>query len=51
MDIRVLPGMTLPQDLEAKFSLHTKAKIDSITAEFPDQTQLTYEDETAPDHH
>ncbi|MEA1887023.1 MAG: DUF5695 domain-containing protein [Bacteroidota bacterium] len=51
IDIRVVPGMTLPWDLEAKFSLHTKADIDSIIAEFPDQTELGYDGETEPDHH
>lgn len=39
-DTRVVPGMTLPQGLKAKFSLHTKNDIDSITAEFPTQTTL-----------
>ena len=39
-DVRVVPGMTLPQGLTAKFSLHTKNKIDSITAEYPDQTNI-----------
>lgn len=40
-DIRAVPGMTIPEDLTAKFSLHTKAKIDSIEAEFPAQTKIT----------
>ena len=39
-DIRVLPGMTLPQGLNATFSLHTKNKIDSIVAEFPNETEI-----------
>ncbi len=39
-DIRVAPGMTLPQNLPARFSLHTKNQVDSITAEFPDATIL-----------
>ncbi len=37
-DIRVVPGMTLPMGLSAKFALHTQNKIDSIVAEFPSQT-------------
>ncbi len=40
-DIRAVPGMTIPTDLTAKFSLHTKAKIESIAAEFPAQTKIT----------
>ncbi len=40
-DIRAVPGMTIPDDLTAKFSLRTKAKIESITAEFPTQTKIT----------
>jgi len=39
-DVRVVPGMTVPSDLSATFSLRTKAKIESITAEFPDRTTL-----------
>jgi hypothetical protein len=33
-DIRVVPGMTVPTDLKAQFSLHTKNVIDSVVAEF-----------------
>ena len=51
MDFRVVPGMTVPEDMEALFSLHTKAVIDSIIPEFPDQTTLTYLGEQVPDHH
>ncbi len=40
-DIRSVPGMTIPVDLTAKFSLHTRAKIESIEAEFPSQTKIT----------
>lgn len=39
-DIRALPGMTIPQDLTAKVSLRTRAKIESIEAEFPAQTRI-----------
>jgi hypothetical protein len=51
IDVRVIPGMTVPADLEAKFSLHTKTNIDSIVTEFPDQTELTSLGEAEPDHH
>ncbi len=40
-DVRVVPGMTVPSDLSAQFSLRTKARIESVTAEFPDQTSIT----------
>lgn len=39
-DIRVVPGMTVPSDLSAKFSLRTKARIESVTAEFPADTTV-----------
>jgi hypothetical protein len=39
-DVRVVPGMTLPENLTAKFSLHTKARIESVSAEFPSQTTI-----------
>lgn len=39
-DSRVVPGMTLPQGLTAKFSIHTKNRIDSVTAEYPQQTRV-----------
>ena len=41
-DIRVAPGMTLPQGLTAKVSIHTQNEIDSITAEYPEQTTLRF---------
>ena len=34
-DIRVVPGMTVPENLTARFSLHTKAKIEAIQAGVP----------------
>jgi hypothetical protein len=49
-DIRVVPGMTVPEDLTARFSLHTKNTIDSIVAEFPDKTDITFLQESPADH-
>lgn len=49
-DIRAVPGMTIPIDLTARFSLHTKARIDSIEAEFPGRTKITKLGEPLPDH-
>jgi hypothetical protein len=40
-DVRVAPGMTIPDNLTARFSLHTKARIESVTAEFPAQTSIS----------
>jgi hypothetical protein len=40
-DVRVVPGMTLPEDLTADIALHTKARIESVLPEFPGQTALT----------
>lgn len=50
-DIRAVPGMTIPEDLTAKFSLHTKAKIESVEAEFPAQTKITGLGGAQPDVH
>ncbi|MEX1010958.1 MAG: DUF5695 domain-containing protein [Balneolaceae bacterium] len=51
IDVRVVPGMTVPRELEARFSLHTVTSIDNVTAEFPDETEITYLGETVPNHH
>ncbi|MDD4697469.1 MAG: DUF5695 domain-containing protein [Fermentimonas sp.] len=48
-DIRVIPGMTIPKDLSCKISIRTKNHIDSIVAEYPDKTSITYL-ETTPDN-
>jgi len=37
-DIRAVPGMTIPEDLTARFSLHTQAQLEAIESEFPDET-------------
>jgi len=50
-DIRIAPGMTLPENLAARLSLHTKAKIEAIVAEFPRQTTITRLGQPRPDHH
>jgi len=49
-DIRVVPGMSVPTDLKAMFSLHTQNKIDSIVPEFPAKTSLKYLGEKLPGH-
>jgi hypothetical protein len=40
LDIHVIPGMTVPSDLTATFSIRTRNTIDSIAPEFPNQTKL-----------
>ncbi len=49
-DVRVVPGMTVPENLTARFSLHTKAAIESIDAEFPGQTTITALDQAPANH-
>jgi hypothetical protein len=49
-DVRVVPGMTVPENLSARFSLHTKARIEEILAEFPDQTTVRPLGELVPGH-
>ncbi len=50
-DIRVVPGMTVPEDLAAKFSLHTKCHIEALEPEFPKETRLVYLGEKRPGYH
>jgi hypothetical protein len=50
-DIRVVPGMTVPRDLSAKFSLHTRNRIDSIEPEFPAETRVVSLGEKSPGYH
>lgn len=40
IDVYVAPGMVIPQDLEAHFALRTKRRIQSVEAEFPEQTVI-----------
>ena len=42
IDIDVVPGMTLPINQKAKFSLKTLCSIDAVEAEFPAQTTVKY---------
>jgi hypothetical protein len=41
-DVRVVPGMTVPEDLPAMFSLHTRNSVNAVSAEFPDETQVRF---------
>jgi hypothetical protein len=40
-DVAVVPGMTVPTDLDAEFSLHTRNTGVKIEAEHPGKTQIT----------
>ncbi len=44
-DVRVIPGMTVPQNLTARFALHTKINIDSVVAEYPEETNVDFLEE------
>jgi hypothetical protein len=48
-DIQVVPGMTVPADLEVMLSLRTKNTIGSIIPEFPEQTRIQDQGEKAKD--
>lgn len=50
-DINVVPGMTLPTDLSAMFSLHTHNKIQAVVPEFPNATSIEYVGERGKDVH
>src|SRR5215204_2834100 len=40
IDVHVVPGMTVPSDLFARFALRTKQPIRAVEAEFPEQTKI-----------
>ena len=40
IDIRVMPGMTIPTDLDATISLNTRQKISALLPEFPAATSI-----------
>jgi hypothetical protein len=42
IDVNIMPGMTVPTDLEATIALRTKQKIRSIEPEFPSATNIQY---------
>jgi hypothetical protein len=50
-DISVVPGMTIPTDLTAMFSLHTRNKIKAVVPEHPEATQIEYVGERGKDRH
>jgi hypothetical protein len=42
IDVQVMPGMTIPNDLEATIALRTKQKITTLNAEFSTATVIKY---------
>lgn len=40
VDVHVVPGMTVPNDLFARFALRTRQPIEAVEAEFPQQTRI-----------
>jgi Family of unknown function (DUF5695) len=40
IDVTVAPGMTVTTDLDANLDLHTKKKINSVTAQYPTETTI-----------
>jgi len=51
LDIHVVPGMTVPTDLSAMFSLRTQHAIGAIDAEHPEQTEIQYLPQRGRDVH
>ncbi len=50
-DINVVPGMTIPTDLTAMFSLRTHNNIRTVVPEHPESTQIDYAGERGKDVH
>ena len=50
-DINVVPGMTIPTDLTAMFSLRTHNKIRAVVPEHPEATRIEYIGERGKDVH
>jgi len=51
LDVQVVPGMVVPEDLHALVALRTRHRIEAVVAEFPDQTQVEHVAEKAKDVH
>ncbi|MFP4488155.1 MAG: DUF5695 domain-containing protein, partial [Bacteroidales bacterium] len=51
LDIRVVPGMSLPRDLEARVAIRSKKDIRAIRAEYPEQTEIEFIEKTDDNHY
>jgi hypothetical protein len=45
LDVRVVPGMTVPRDLSARVAIRTQGEITALEPEFPDSTKVTKQGE------
>jgi hypothetical protein len=50
-DILIVPGMVIPEDIAARFSLRTRNEIRKIVPEFPSETNVKSLGEKGGDHH
>ncbi|HCC69583.1 MAG TPA: hypothetical protein DEQ09_00295, partial [Bacteroidales bacterium] len=50
LDIRVVPGMTIPADLEAKVAIRSKDEIKEIRSEYPENTDIRFIKKTDDDY-
>lgn len=50
IDFNVVPGMIVPTNMTAKFDLHTTNTIDSVTAQYPQETAIAPLGTTPADH-
>jgi len=51
VDVHVVPGMVVPEDLEAMFALRTRHRIQAVVPEFPEKTPVERVGEQAKDTH
>jgi len=51
LDIRVVPGMSVPADLEAKIAIRSEDGVKQIRAEYPGETDIEFIEKTADDHY
>ena len=51
LDISVVPGMTVPNDLDALVALRTRQPIAELAAEYPSETEIEYLGERGQDTH
>ncbi len=51
LDIRVVPGMSVPRDLDAQIAIRSKTPVKEIRAEFPEQTEIKFLKKTDDNHY
>lgn len=51
ISVQIIPGMTLPRPLKAKFCLHTKQNIEELIPEYPQRTSIEYLGEKKKNYH